>query len=54
MSTAGIQNGPYRYSGINDVFTHTKEDAVEMISKLDRLVTNRNGWEERISFNINL
>lgn len=37
VGTAGIQNGPYRHAGINDVFTHAEEDAVEMISKFDRL-----------------
>lgn len=51
MCTASIQNSPYRYTGINDIFTHAEEYAVEMISKFDRLVTNKNGRDRRISFN---
>lgn len=37
VGTASIQNSPNRNSSINNVFTHSKQDAVEMISKLDRL-----------------
>lgn len=54
MGTAGIQNGPYGYTGINDIFTHAEEDAVEMISEFDRLMTNKNGREVRINFNCHL
>lgn len=45
VGTAGIQNSPYRHTGINDIFTHAQQYAVEMVSELDRLVTNKNRGE---------
>lgn len=37
VGTAGIQDRPNRNSSINNILTHSKQYAVEMISKLDRL-----------------
>lgn len=54
VGTAGIQNSPHRHTGVNDIFTHAQEDAVEMVSKLDRLVTNKDRGDARISFNSGL
>lgn len=50
VGAASIQNSPYRYTGINDIFTHAEEYAVEMISKFDRLVTNKHRRDRRTSF----
>lgn len=54
MGTAGIQNSPYRHTGINDILTHAQQDAVEMVSKLDGLVTNKDRGHRRVSFNSDL
>lgn len=45
VGTASIQDSPYRHTGINDIFTHAQQYAVEMVSELDRLVTNKNRGE---------
>lgn len=54
VGTAGIQNSPYRHTGINDILTHAQQDAVEMVSKLDGLVTNKDRGHRRVSFNSGL
>lgn len=54
VGTAGIQNSPNRHTGINDILTHAQEDAVEVVSKLDGLVTNKNRGDRRINFNSDL
>lgn len=42
VGTAGIQHSPHRNPRVDDILTHSKQDAVEMISKLDRLnIKNR-------------
>lgn len=42
MGTAGIQHSPNRNPRIDNILTHSKQYAVEMISKLDRLnIKNR-------------
>lgn len=51
MGTASIQNSPYRYTGVNAIFTHAEEYAVEMVSKFYRLVTKKNRKDRRITFN---
>lgn len=37
MGTAGVQDCPNRNPSVNNILTHSKQYAVEMISKLDRL-----------------
>lgn len=37
VGTASIQDSPNRNPSVNNILTHSKQDAVEMISKLDRL-----------------
>lgn len=54
VGTASIQNSPYRYTGINDIFAHAEKYAVEMISKFDRLVTNKTRRDRKSSFNSDL
>lgn len=54
MGAAGIQDSPYRHTGVNDILTHAQEDAVQVVSKLDGLVTNQNRGDRRISFNSDL
>lgn len=37
VGTAGVQDCPNRNPSVNNILTHSKQYAVEMISKLDRL-----------------